>query len=581
MPRQEQPDLEKLGGPGERLGDFELITELGRGSFGRVFLAQQLSLNRPVALKISATISHEARALASLEHPHIVPVFGESIDQERHLRLLCMRYIAGSTLERALKTLAGMPFAQRSGARLLEAVAAGEPGEESPLCDCDFVEAVCWIGARIAEALAFAHGKGVLHRDIKPANVLIDRQGRPLLADFNLAFDPRGEDATGCGGTRAYMAPEHLAAFEGRAPAAGVGERSDIFALGVVLFELLTGARPTDQSSPRSMEPAVPHVLDRTIRHCLEPDPGQRYQTAAELARALEGCREWHRSHKELPPAGPLTRATYHDPRLFCVVLPLLPQLVAAVVDLTYNHLWLSSHPEGARWHSTFTWLALGYTAAALVATGWAAHALCAPLWQAWDLLRQGADMDADRLAAVRRWAVRIPLWALVLSCLGWLPGGILVPLVLAALVGPVGGEVFLHLGLSFTLAGLIALTYTVYVAIFVVFRVGYPELWSDAQRMWQTASTELAALRKWLGGLQMLAGLVPLTAGAALLLSQIGGRPEQGSAPGYRVFQVLLLTLILLGMVGSGLAAWAHSYLQRTLAALTGDSFVSGRRPR
>jgi len=145
------------------------------------------------------------------------------------------------------------------------------------------------------------------------------------------------------------------------------------------------------------------------------------------------------------------------------------------------------------------------------------------------------------------------------------------VPLVLTAVAGPVPGEVVLHLGLSFLLAGLIALTYCVYAALFLTVRVGYPDLWDDARGMWPTARAELAGVRRWLGMLQLLAGLVPLTAGAALLLSQIGARPEQAGSPGYHFFQLLLLTLILLGMIGSGLAAWFHNYLRRTLAALTG----------
>lgn len=583
-PGSERPDLDQLPAPGERLGDFDLLAELGRGSFGRVFLARQVSLDRPVALKVSANVSHEARTLASLEHPHIVAVFSETVEPGRDLRLLCMRYVPGSTLERVLKFLAGVPFPQRSGSRLLTAIASSGPSpvvdrapdKESALTDCDFVEAVCWIGSRMAEALSFAHGRGVLHRDIKPANVLLDRQGRPLLADFNLALDSRRDGADRFGGTQAYMAPEHLLAFQGRASPEDVDQRSDIYALGVILLELVTGRRPIGQLSARPIEPAVPPVLDCTIRRCLEPEPANRYQTAAELVRALEGCREWQRTQNALPAAGPLTRATCRHPRLMSVLLPLLPHLAGAAVDLAYNSLGLATYPDGARWQATFTRLALGYTAVTLLATGAAAYLLTMPMWRVWQLLQEGAAVDNQSLAATRRWAVRIPFWALVLSSLGWLPGGVVVPLVLAALAGPLPGTVFVHLGLSFSLAGLIALTYCVYAALFIALRVGYPGLWNDARGMWQEARVELAGLRRWLGSLQLLAGLVPLTAGAALLLSQFGSRPEPASSTGYGLFQLLLLTLILLGMVGSGLAAYLHNYLRRTLEALTGDGVTS-----
>src|SRR5205823_13514696 len=109
-----------------------------------------------------------------------------------------------------------------------------------------------------------------------------------------LPFRPRHDSTDVFGGTRAYMAPEHRDAFEGRAAPAVVDERSDIYALGIILFELITGRRPAGQPSPREFEAYVPPVLMRTVRRCLEHDPARRYQTAAELARALEGCREWH-----------------------------------------------------------------------------------------------------------------------------------------------------------------------------------------------------------------------------------------------------------------------------------------------
>src|SRR5262249_39055693 len=120
--------------------------------------------------------------------------------------------------------------------------------DREALAGCDFVEAVCWIGGRLAEALAHAHRPGVLHRGLKPAHILMNRYGRPLLADFNVSHDPhqvRGREGM-FGGTLAYMAPEHLDAFnpDDPTPPEAVDRRSDIYALGMVLFELLTGRLP-------------------------------------------------------------------------------------------------------------------------------------------------------------------------------------------------------------------------------------------------------------------------------------------------------------------------------------------------
>jgi serine/threonine protein kinase len=257
--QQSPPDPAGLPGPGHRLGDFELLAVLGTGSFATVFLARQLSLGRQVALKVSANRGQEARTLASLEHDHIVRVFAEAVDAEHDLRLLCMQYIPGTTLERVIRALAKRDRREWGGRAIQEAVdeLSSHPTPLDPaalrdrqfLADCDFVEAACWIGARVAEALAHAHGQGVFHRDVKPANILLNRYGRPLLADFNIAFAGRsapGPAGPGFGGTLAYMAPEHLDAFNasGPTPPDAVDQRSDVYSLGVVLFQLLTGRLP-------------------------------------------------------------------------------------------------------------------------------------------------------------------------------------------------------------------------------------------------------------------------------------------------------------------------------------------------
>src|SRR5205807_3135032 len=182
---------------GQEVGDFRLLRVLGEGSFGRVFLAQQLSLDRQVALKVTVNRGSEARTLASLEHDHIVRVFSESVDPQRQLRLLCMQYVPGTTLERVIHALAERDRSTWNGQALLDVLdrLSGPASLFHPsmlrdralLAEADWVQAVCWIGARLAEALDYAHGQGVLHRDVKPANILLSWYGRPLLADFNLS----------------------------------------------------------------------------------------------------------------------------------------------------------------------------------------------------------------------------------------------------------------------------------------------------------------------------------------------------------------------------------------------------------
>jgi hypothetical protein len=169
-----------------------------------------------------------------------------------------------------------------------------------------YVEAVLWIGAKLADGLAHAHERGLLHRDLKPANVLLTDDGQPMLLDFNLAQDA-GAPAALVGGALPYMAPEHLAAFRGE-EAQAVDVRGDVYALGVILFELAAGRHPfarrpgpLHEALPRMLadrrkapprvrplNPAVSPAAEAVLRRCLHPDPAKRYQTARELQEDLE-----------------------------------------------------------------------------------------------------------------------------------------------------------------------------------------------------------------------------------------------------------------------------------------------------
>src|SRR5206468_12649842 len=135
--------------------------------FATVYLAMQVSLGRQVALKVAGNIDSEARTLATLEHEHIVPVYSETIDPARQLRLLCMKFVPGTTLERVLRELSRLPPARWSGQSILDAIDRLTRHEamfdlaalrdRQRLAGCDFIEAVCWMGARLAEALTHAH----------------------------------------------------------------------------------------------------------------------------------------------------------------------------------------------------------------------------------------------------------------------------------------------------------------------------------------------------------------------------------------------------------------------------------------
>jgi serine/threonine protein kinase/tetratricopeptide (TPR) repeat protein len=293
---------------GETLGEFHLLAELGRGAQAHVFLAAQLTLaGRLVVLKVGPCAGGEHLSLARLQHTHIVPLFSLQDDPERNLRALCMPYFGGATLDALLTGLRSSPPAHRTGQQLVGALRAGQAAAPVSLAvtglACDFlgrssyVQAVCWLGTCLADALQYAHEHGLLHLDLKPSNVLLAADGQPMLLDFHLAREPvqpGGPAPDWLGGTPGYIAPEHLAALAavrtGRQSPASVDGRADVFALGVLLYQALADALPP-ASQPaqelRRLNPQVTRGLADILGKCLQPDPARRYQDAAALGADL------------------------------------------------------------------------------------------------------------------------------------------------------------------------------------------------------------------------------------------------------------------------------------------------------
>ena len=211
--------------PGENLGPFRLLAELGRGASGKTYLAAEPSLsNRLVVLKVITDDQEEHLSLARLRHTHIIPLFSEQTLPERGLRALCMPYLGGASLARILEGVAHIPPEERRGRDLLDVLDRVRKVEADPsiadspfrryLEQASYVQAVCWIAACLADALHAAHAHGLLHMDVKPSNVLIADDGLPVLLDFHLAHRPMaaGERVVDrLGGTPGWMAPEHRA----------------------------------------------------------------------------------------------------------------------------------------------------------------------------------------------------------------------------------------------------------------------------------------------------------------------------------------------------------------------------------
>jgi hypothetical protein len=264
--------------PAPRVPGYEVLEPLGKGGMGVVHKARHLSLGRVVALKMmrsgevdpeeAARFRTEARAVARLQHPNIVQIF--EVGEHEARPFLAMEFCPGGNLD---KKLNGAPLPPVEAARLLEA---------------------------LARAVQAAHRERVIHRDLKPANVLLAEDGTPKLADFGLAkkLDEQGQTLSGAIlGTASYMAPEQAAGKNRE-----VGVAADVYALGAVLYETLTGQPPFKAPTlfetleqvrdrppvpPRRLRSDVPHDLEAICLQCLQKDPARRYASAADLADDL------------------------------------------------------------------------------------------------------------------------------------------------------------------------------------------------------------------------------------------------------------------------------------------------------
>ncbi len=265
--------------PGEMVGRYRIEQAVARGAFGSVYRAYDEQLDRQVAIKVARAVAsdsvcgeqlrHESQLLASLCHPSIVPVYDWG-ELENGVPYVVMEYLAGQSL------------ADRLG--------------RGPV---PWRQAVEWL-TQVADAVHYIHLRGTIHRDLKPANVVLDDHNRARVTDFGLAFQlpSVASTAEGFAGTPCYMAPEQLRP-ESRATAA-----ADIWSLGAILYESITGQRPytreqleasatsplPDLPLPSSLQPGVPPGVDRVCVKCLQLDPHHRFSSAGHLARQLRTC---------------------------------------------------------------------------------------------------------------------------------------------------------------------------------------------------------------------------------------------------------------------------------------------------
>jgi serine/threonine protein kinase len=533
----------------DEIEDFELVRLLGQGAFAKVHLARQKSMQRTVALKISTRGSDEPRTLAQLEHPNIVRVYDQRTVPSRDLRLLYMEYVPGGTLEALIRKVSATAPDQRSGDLLLSIVdgsleeqneARIESATRHRLRHMPWSDVVCYLGACLAEALDYAHRKGVLHRDIKPANILLAADGSPKLADFNIAYSSKLEGITPTayfGGSLAYMSPEQLEACHPRHTQRpeDLDGRSDVYSLGIVLWELLTGSSPFD-SVPRestwlatveelaaqrraalspealaSLRQFASAGLAEVLQRSLAPRAEDRFANTAQLARQLRLCLHPQVQRLRKPRTDGWYGVIWRRPLLVVVLVALFPNLVLSVLNVAYD--WIAIISE-------FPTVVVRVFVV-LITLVKALFYLGGTVVGVWFVLPVFLAMHrpppSDELARCRRRCLGIGNLVFWVSLSAWTLSGVVFPALIQISGESVRTRSYIHFLASHVLCGAIAGTLSFFLITFLTVRSYYPRLLDDGARgvdeagLFNQLRRRMAAYGKIAIAVPFVAALVPL----------------------------------------------------------------------
>jgi hypothetical protein len=387
------------------------------------------------------------------------------------------------------------------------------------------------------------------------------------------------------GGTFAYMAPEHLDAFNASDPTGhdAVTARSDMYSLGLVLQQLLDGglsfprfnrqAKLADTLRAMSEErrreapicrpgpPCARMTLERSIGRCLEPNPEARFANGAELAAQLDGCRRLREAERKLPKMPPMGAPLLRHPFWWLVLLVILPQVAGSILNITYNMTQIVSRLTKPQ-QEEFMRLVGIYNVIVYPIGVVICVIVVRRVWRTWNALRNGERLPDGEVQTARRKVLRLPLWIAALSAFGWFPGGFIFPLAIQFTTPPLDFVVAAHFVVSFCLSGLIALAYSLCGVQFVVLRGLYPGFWRDTHNFTETARLELSPAHKLLNRIELLAVSIPLIA-AIVFLMMFGNETNE-------VFRVIVAALIVLGILGLHSTSAVTHHLSRVVVALT-----------
>lgn len=578
--------------PGETVDDFDLLLRIGQGSFASVFLARQRSMQRVVALKVSADEGAEPQTLAQLDHENIIRVFDQRLLPERRLRLLYMQYAAGGTLADVLLVLRTVTRTEWSGREFLRALDRGlaERGESPPadsslrrrLAGMTWGQLTCWFGAQLAGALDYAHRRGVLHRDLKPANVLLTAEGLPKLADFNISFasqlsGPAAEDHFG--GSIAYMSPEQLEACNPRHDRQpnSLDARSDLFSLGVVLWEMFVGDRPfldptlgprwgmrlEQMTALRRCRPRCDILsllvevetpgLDDVLCRCLAAEPKDRFPSGRALAFALESCLQ-PELYRLL--TGPYEGWKLHArkaPLLAVIMATIVPNAIAAVFNFLYNRGEILERIPDAL--PTFMRVQTVINVIVFPLGASCAWWLAGSVAQA-TTTSELTTRTPEFQRAQRQRCLELGHLAAMVSLTLWVLAAPAYPLALHLIRGSVPFEVYVTFIASLMFCGLIAIAYPFFGVSLIAVEAFYPTLlpWETMTRA-DLKPLERLGRQTWM--YLILAASVPMLAVVCLVLC---GQDRRFA----------LVVLAASGLCGFGVAISVFRWLQRDLSLLT-----------
>ncbi len=567
--------IRALLGPGQKILDFVILRHLGKGAFADVYLAQEVSLDRLVALKVSRDLGEEDRTLAGLEHDSIVKVYSSERIARKGILVINMQYIEGANLDGILKQMNAVPRAgDPTASGVLEVVrdlcqknsfSPDVIAEREAFKSLAFEEAMLWIGEQIALALDFAHERDILHLDVKPANILLTAHGKPYLSDFNVSINTKQTLSTSLeriGGTIEYMAPEQQAVFTNPNPeelVGKVGRPADIYSLGKVLKEALQSV---------NISQGTKWVLERATA----ADPAARFQRAGELAQALRGCRQVIRIVRTFPAEDLISKTSQKRPLLALTLWGAIPQTFATLVAVFYNSKIAASSftPEQA---AVFRQLNLYFLPAlqSLLTMVWVvALYKILPLLSSPDCF---LSEPAKRKRA-REELVKVPRWGLVVSTLGWLPCIVVYPAMIHLLGGPIPLTAAIQLGLCFFLSWLIASSYSYLVHQKIVCHNLYLRFVEGEADIHELAMKDLVKTLGYVKFFSLLTGFIPLFAAVISLLMG-----AEFSGAGVTLFKVMVCSLIGGGSAGLFVSIGLGQKLTTIVLALQRSGIRRGER--